>query len=172
MPRSKGLKIFVVEDDDWYCRMLEYTFKLNPDDEVAIFKSGEAFLKRLNEKPDVVTLDFHLPDMGGDVLLKEIKSLDPDIEVIIISEQSSIETAVELLKEGAFDYIVKQEDIRDRLSEAWGTARRLYDVSARITAPALYSTVSVSYMMVSGNFRVHSTVRSLGGGLPVLQLWG
>src|SRR6188508_2861181 len=98
--KSNSLKIFIVEDDEWYGKMLEYTFKLNPDDQVIRYSSGKEFLKRLDEQPDVVTLDFHLPDSDGAELLKKVKSFNPDIEVIIISEQSSIETAVELLKEG------------------------------------------------------------------------
>src|SRR5690606_5688722 len=68
-----------------------------------------------NEYIHVVTLDYRLPDTTGDVLLKKIKAINPNCEVIIISEQSEIETAVELLKLGAYDYLVKSDDIRDRL---------------------------------------------------------
>lgn len=62
--------------------------------------------------------------------------------------------------------------IRDRASVAWGVERRLYDVSAYVPAPELYVTASVDFQMVAGNFRVHSTLRSLGGGATALQLWG
>ncbi len=113
--QSEAFKIFVVEDDEWYSKMLAYTFNLNPDDSVTNFKTGKDFLQKLDEQPDLVTLDFRLPDMDGAELLKKIKSFNPDIEVIVISGQDSIETAVELLKEGAYDYIVKQKDIRERL---------------------------------------------------------
>lgn len=63
-------------------------------------------------------------------------------------------------------------DIRDRLIRAWSVARRIYDVGANITAPALYGTVAVSFQMISGNFRVHSVVNSLGGDPVQLRLWG
>ena len=63
-------------------------------------------------------------------------------------------------------------DIRDRAAAAWGVARRIYEIQARIDAPGLYDTVDVDYMMVDGSFRVHSSVRSFGGGATTLQLWG
>ncbi len=107
--------IYVVEDDDWYRKLLQHNLTLNPDYKVEVFNSGESFLKALKNKPDVVTLDYKLPDKNGEELLKEIKAYDPAIEVLIISEQNEIETAVSLLKAGAYDYITKTEDIRDRL---------------------------------------------------------
>ena len=107
--------IYVVEDDDWYRKLLQHNLTLNPDYKVEAFDSGGSFLKALKNKPDVVTLDYKLPDKNGEELLKEIKAYDPAIEVLIISEQSEIETAVNLLKAGAYDYITKTEDIRDRL---------------------------------------------------------
>lgn len=62
--------------------------------------------------------------------------------------------------------------IRDRLIAAWSVSRRLYDVSANDTVPTLYGTVGVEMQMVDGNFRVHSVLRSLGGGPMQLRLWG
>ncbi|XOV93841.1 MAG: sigma-54-dependent transcriptional regulator [Bacteroidota bacterium] len=107
--------INIVEDDDWYRKFLVHNISLNPDFEVQAFNDGKSFLDQLNKKPHVVTLDYRLPDMSGKDLLKKIKETDPNIEVIIISEQNDIETAIELLKLGAYDYITKTKDIRDRL---------------------------------------------------------
>lgn len=112
---NKPFTIFVVEDDEWYRKLLHHNLTLNPDYKVEVFDSGEAFLKRIKDKPDVVTLDYQLPDHNGEALLKKIKAYDPAIEVLIVSEQNEIETAVKLLKAGAYDYITKTEDIRDRL---------------------------------------------------------
>jgi DNA-binding NtrC family response regulator len=79
------------------------------------FKSGKECIDALKHNPDIITLDYRLPDMEGEKVLKEIKSFKQDIEVVIISEQESIETAVSLLRLGAYDYLVKTKDIRDRL---------------------------------------------------------
>jgi len=107
--------IYVVEDNDWYNRLLVHTLSLNPDYEVRGFANGTDFLASLHELPDIVTLDYRLPDIGGEALLKKIRQEYPSIQVILISEQEDINTAVSLLKLGARDYITKSNEIRDRL---------------------------------------------------------
>ena len=111
------VKIYVVEDNDWYNRLLVHTLSLNPDYEVKGFFNGRDFLDSLHELPDIVTLDYRLPDISGTELLKQLKQEHPEIQVILISEQEDINTVVELLKLGAKDYIIKSNDIRDRLVE-------------------------------------------------------
>lgn len=108
-------KIFVVEDSEWYNRLLVHTLSLNPDYEIKSFFTGKDFLNSLNESPDIVTLDYRLPDITGLDLLKRIKQENNDIQVVLISEQEDIDTVVTLLKLGAYDYITKSDDIKDRL---------------------------------------------------------
>ena len=109
------MKINIIEDDRVFNRMIEYTLKLNPDFEVETYFNGEDFLRNLDHEPDVVTLDLGLPDFSGNDILKRIKKYNSEIEVIIISGQDDISTAVKLLKEGAYDYITKDENIKERL---------------------------------------------------------
>lgn len=111
-------KIFLVEDDDFYGRLLKHHLSLNPDYEVELFKSGKEVLENLYKKPNVISLDYTLPDKSGAEVLREIKKQYPDIPVIIVSGQEDITTAVNLLKEGAYDYIVKDKDTKDRI---WNT---------------------------------------------------
>ena len=112
---EKSFKIFVVEDNDWYNRLLVHTLSLNPDHEIKSFVNGADFLNSLHESPDIVTLDYRLPDMTGLELLEKIRQESNEIQVILISEQKDINTVVSLLKQGAYDYITKSEDIRDKL---------------------------------------------------------
>ena len=70
---NKPFKIFVVEDDDWYNRLLVHQLSLNPDFEIESFTTGKDCINSLNTKPDVVTLDYRLPDMKGLEVLKKIK---------------------------------------------------------------------------------------------------
>ncbi|MBL1233530.1 MAG: regulator [Flavobacteriales bacterium] len=112
---NKPFKIFVVEDNEWYNKLLVHNLSLNPDFVVESFLTGNELIAAITKKPDVITLDYRLPDTDGESLLNKIKDYDPTIEVIIISEQEEIETAVDLLKAGAYDYIVKSKDIKDRL---------------------------------------------------------
>jgi len=112
---EKPFKIFVVEDSEWYNRLLVHTLSLNPDYEVKSFFTGKDFLNSLHESPDIVTLDYRLPDMTGLDLLKTIREENSDIQVILISEQEDIDTVVNLLKLGAYDYITKSDEIKDKL---------------------------------------------------------
>lgn len=108
-------KIFVVEDDPMYKKMIKYVMELNPDHEVSIFSTGQECIQQLHLKPSIITLDYSLPDMTGSEVLKKIKSYNKEINVIILSGQQDISTAVQLLKEGAFDYITKDSETKDRL---------------------------------------------------------
>src|SRR5690349_19576977 len=123
MYEKEPVRIFVVEDDPAYAKFLKYVLSLNPDYEVEFFTSGKECINALHKKPAVVTLDYSLPDMPGEKVLRQIREFDPNISVIIISAQEKIGTAVELLKGGAFDYIVKDEDARDRILNSIHNAR-------------------------------------------------
>lgn len=112
---EQALRIFVVEDNEWYRKLLVHTISLNPDYEVRSFETGKELLAALDQSPDVITVDYRLPDMLGSELIERIREIQPEASILVISEQEDIETAVELLKLGAYDYIVKSNDIRNRL---------------------------------------------------------
>lgn len=112
---NKPFIVYVVEDNEWYNKLLVHNLSLNPDFVVKSFLNGKDLMAALIKKPDVVTLDYRLPDINGESLLSKIKDFDQNIEIIVISEQEEIETAVDLLKAGAYDYIVKSKNIKDRL---------------------------------------------------------
>jgi DNA-binding NtrC family response regulator len=108
-------KIFVVEDNTLYAQILK---KQLTDDGylVKVFHNGRDFMASLDEKPDLVTLDYTLPDMTGYDVLKKIQRRMPGTNVIIISAQENITTAIDLMKNGAYDYIMKAPDTREKLS--------------------------------------------------------
>ncbi|MCE3229284.1 MAG: putative two component, sigma54 specific, transcriptional regulator [Bacteroidetes bacterium] len=113
--KQHGFTICVIEDNEWYNKLLVHTLSLNPDFTIKSYLTADSFLKDLDTSPDLVTLDVRLPDMSGTELFKKIKEHNPNIQVIIISEQDEIQTAVDFLKNGAYDYIVKEKDIKTRL---------------------------------------------------------
>lgn len=108
-------RIFVVEDDAVYRRMIAYVVGLDPSHEVYTFSTGQECLQHLHFQPFLISLDFTLPDMNGDDILKQIKKYDPTIEVVILSGQQDLPTAVKLVKDGAFDYITKDSETKNRL---------------------------------------------------------
>jgi len=129
---KKDFKVFILEDDEWYNKLLVHSISLNPDYEVKNFFNAADFFKNIGERPDVVTIDYRLPDSNGDAVLEKIKALSPDTEVIVISEQDNIETALALLKKGAYDYLVKEKNIRDRLLAVISNIRKKTDLKSRI----------------------------------------
>src|ERR1700685_540046 len=96
--------IFIVEDDSWYGEILQYHISLNPDYKVTRFETAKDFLEKLYLQPDLVTIDFSLPDMTGDKLYKKIREVNAQVPVIAISSQEKIAVAVNLLKMGVNDY--------------------------------------------------------------------
>src|SRR6516165_596549 len=84
-------------------------------------------------KPDVVLLDLQLPDRTGLDLFREIQALDPKRPVIIITAHGTTETAIEAMKGGAFDYLVKPVDL-DRLSQV---LERAFEAARLMHVPAV-----------------------------------
>jgi len=123
MYEKDPVRIFVVEDDPTYSKFLNYVLSLNPDFEVDYFTTGKDCLRELDKRPSIITLDYSLPDMSGEEVLKQIRTFDPAINVIIVSAQEKIGTAVELLKAGAFDYISKDEEAKERILNSINNAR-------------------------------------------------
>ncbi len=115
MTKDKAFLIFIVEDDPWYGQLLKYHLSMNPDYEVQLFTTGKDFLQQLHRQPDVVCVDYGLPDVQGDKLLKEVQQFNNQIPVVVISGQEEISVAVNLLKAGARDYIIKDPHTKDML---------------------------------------------------------
>lgn len=118
MAKENNFRIFVVEDDPMYQRMVKYLMEMDSDHEVHVFSKGKECLDHLGLKPHIVSLDYTLPDMSGEKVLEQIKSYDSSINVIILSGQQDIATAIKLLRAGAFDYIIKDENVKEKLQNA------------------------------------------------------
>ncbi len=114
--------IFIVEDDPWYGEILKHHLSLNPDYKVTLFSTGKELLSKMWPQPDLITLDFSLPDITGDKLLKKIQDINPSVPVIMISGQENVSVAVNLLKMGVSDYLIKDDATKDLL---WNSILRI-----------------------------------------------
>lgn len=112
---KKNYKIFIVEDNKLYAQVLKKQLT-DQNYQVKVFYNGHDCITTLHEHPDVITLDYTLPDMTGYEVLTEIQKKSPKTHVIVISAQESINTAIELMKNGAYDYIMKAPDTREKLT--------------------------------------------------------
>ena len=103
-------RILVVDDEDIVIRSCRRVLG-GGEFEVDAVQSGIDALKQIEEKPfDVVILDIMMPKMDGIEVLQRVKEAHPDIEVIMITGLSQVETAVRSMKLGAFDYLTKPFD--------------------------------------------------------------
>ncbi|PKP49953.1 MAG: regulator [Bacteroidetes bacterium HGW-Bacteroidetes-11] len=112
---SEPFRIFIVEDDIIFAKIISHHLSLNPEYEVEIFPDGKSLIKNLYKNPALISLDYNLPDMTGLDVLKQIKEFNPDTPVVIVSGQQDVATAIELLKKGAYDYILKDQDTKERM---------------------------------------------------------
>lgn len=86
--------------------------------EIEIFYTGQDFLDNLSRNPDVVTIDYMLPDMSGMDVLKKIQEYNPDISSVFLSGQEDVNKVVEAYKNGVKSYIVKNENAIVELKQA------------------------------------------------------
>jgi DNA-binding NtrC family response regulator len=108
--RLEALKVLFVDDETDFLSTLMKRMKKRGVD-VAGVGSGEEALDYLSKTPaDVVVLDVKMPGIGGINALREIKKIDPLMEVIMLTGHASIEAAIEGMELGAFDYLMKPAD--------------------------------------------------------------
>ena len=106
----EALKVLFVDDETDFLETLMKRMKKRGVD-VAGVGSGEAALDYLSRQPvDVIVLDVRMPGIGGINALREIKKIDPLMEVIMLTGHASIKAAIEGMEMGAFDYLMKPAD--------------------------------------------------------------
>jgi len=111
----RKIRVLLVDDEAPFVETMSKRLTKR-DLEVECAFSGAEALARLekNEGPDVVILDVKMPGMDGIATLREIKRMRPLVEVIMLTGHGTIESGIEGMKLGAFDYLTKPCDI-DRL---------------------------------------------------------
>ena len=124
-------KLLLIDDEPDILRVLSISLKADGYDVVSAQNGPEGIAAFEKEKPDIVITDIKMPGMDGIEVLKKIKGLNTDTEVIIITGHGDIENAIEALKHGASDYINKP--IRDEaLAIALGRAREKFDIRQQL----------------------------------------
>ena len=117
MKTEKTLSVCVVDDDDLFLKSLKHYLQDKWQDKIKIriFHSGEEFLKYVpTHKTDIVILDYVLNSlypfaMDGRSVLQKIRQTAPEIKIIMLSGQDKIEVAMDSIKNGAFDYVTKND---------------------------------------------------------------
>lgn len=123
MTNENKIKLFLVDDDALFLKLLEIEFQKHADFAIETFATGELCLQNLAKNPDVIILDYHLDGIDKDAMngmetLDKIKAINADVPVIMLSSQDKIEVAIDCMHHRAYDYVVKSETAFLRLQKA------------------------------------------------------
>lgn len=116
------IRIFLVDDDTVFLKLLEIEFHEHGDFEIETYSTGELCVENLSHKPDIIILDYLLDGVVRDVMngletLDKIKAFNAEIPVIMLSAQDKIDVAINCMHHAAFDYVVKSETAFMRLQK-------------------------------------------------------
>jgi len=125
-------KVLLVDDEKDFIEMLSLRLK-EVGEKITVAYSGQEGLDALEKADiDVVILDIKMPGMDGIETLSEIKKKYPLVEVIMLTGHGSTETAVQGMKLGAFDYLMKPADFNDLTAKLEGARKRKDEQEERI----------------------------------------
>jgi len=111
------VKVMLVDDEKDFVEMLALRLEESGKEVIPAFSGAECLEKLKTHYVDVVVLDIKMPGMDGMETLRELKQLFPLVQVVMLTGHGTIETAVEGMKMGAFDYILKPADFDDLLKK-------------------------------------------------------
>ncbi|MEE8557945.1 MAG: response regulator [Myxococcota bacterium] len=135
MAKRSSFRVLVVDDDQDMCLFLK-DFLSSEGFRVSTVTSPEEAVPEIRDgKYQIVLLDIRMPGRDGISLLREIRALDSDLCVIVMTAYPSVETAVETMKADAFDYLPKPfepEDLRAALARAVQEKGLFVDAGTRL----------------------------------------
>ena len=109
LTKSSFPLIFIIEDNKLFLKMVEEHLRLNELTNVKSFTNSKECLDSLYYNPDIIILDYELPETNGLNMLQKIKRTIPDVYVIMLTSSAKLDIALEALKAGAYDFIHKDE---------------------------------------------------------------
>jgi two-component system, response regulator RegA len=113
--KSKKLTVLLVDDEDRFREALSRQLSVRGFNVLSAANGEDAVKMVHNNAIDVTILDQKMPGMGGTQTFNEIKKIDPLIEIIMLTGQATVDDALEIMKQGAFDYIMKPMTIDELL---------------------------------------------------------
>jgi len=124
-------KILLIDDEEDIVRVLSMSLKSDGYDVVSALSGKEGLEVFKKESPDIILTDIKMPGMDGIEVLKKVKKINPETEVIIITGHGDIDTAIEALQHGASDFINKP--VKDEaLSIALDRAKEKIDIRQKL----------------------------------------
>jgi DNA-binding NtrC family response regulator len=139
-------RIMLVDDEKEFAQQLSERLNIRGYDVTVCFNGQDAVESTKKYLYDVVILDVAMPGMDGNETLKHIKQLRPLTEVIMLTGHATVESAIDGMKQGAFDYLMKPCDTDDLISKINNAYQRKAEQEDRIRAARAerYSTSPMS----------------------------
>ena len=106
-PHTPSRKVLLIDDDASLRRVTEYSLHSAGFQVLSAVDGKQGLASFQADHPQVVITDIQMPDMSGYEVLQQIKAARPETVVIVITAYSSVEKAVEAMKQGAYDYLAK-----------------------------------------------------------------
>jgi DNA-binding NtrC family response regulator len=108
---TPGMNLFIVDDNKLMVSGLKkyLNLRFGKSLNISTFYTGESCLEKVDQKTNLVILDYFLDGKNGNEILKMIKKINPKTEVIMLSNNEDVGTAIESFREGAIDYLIKNE---------------------------------------------------------------
>jgi DNA-binding NtrC family response regulator len=117
MENNRKSKIFLVDDDPFCLSMYEQHLVNLGYSNIIAFDNGTDCLNSITDNPEIIFLDHNMDVLNGFELLKKIKRYNPNIFVVMISGQENMKTAIDALKYGAFDYLIKGDQEEEKMAD-------------------------------------------------------
>lgn len=129
MEQKISKKIFLVDDDSFSLNYYAQHLRNLGEEDILCFSDGNDCLNHLALGPDIIFLDYNMASLTGLEVLDKIKRYDPDIFVVMVSGQYDMQTALNTMKRGAFDYIIKGEQETEGITKV---LRRIYEIQEEL----------------------------------------
>ncbi|MDQ1284862.1 MAG: two-component system, OmpR family, response regulator CpxR [Thermodesulfobacteriota bacterium] len=126
------IKVLIVDDEKDFTELLSERLETRGFKTRIAFDGNEAISRLKEENADVVLLDVMMPGKSGVETLKEIKNSWPITEVIMLTGHGTVETAIEGMKLGAYDYLIKPTETEDLSQKITSAYQRKSDHEERI----------------------------------------
>ena len=114
---KKPALVFVVEDDRLFQEILVHHLSHTFGFQVEAYCSGEECISNISKNPQIIILDYHLMNANGIEVLKRIKNSEQDNYILVVSSEEGNKVALESIRNGAYDYIQKDENTLDKITE-------------------------------------------------------
>lgn len=126
------IKVLLVDDENEFVDVLAERLEARDFEVAKAYSGDEALAKLAQQEMDVAVVDVLMPGKDGVETLREIKKIKPIMEVIMLTGNATVETAVEGMKQGAFDYLMKPTETKDLVAKIVKAYKRKAEHEERI----------------------------------------